>query len=370
MRDVVTRSPVPHGTFAILAFHRICAGAARHGGARRDASTSTRFALSAALAAFAGRNFFGACVSAGPRAAARPRRPRHVRCGRDRLLLCSGGSRTSCGESSCSKCSSPSSSCEPPRLFARSLLSPAGRAPIAAVRGCARRGDCADPRLRLRLFTASSFATSSVLGASGASPETVDSSVSASGSPACCSRWRPSGAFASRSPTIRGADDRRARSSDGSPTFGRWPRRRTSLSCWDGGIFNVLAGVAITNGTGFASMVLFVALPIVDMALCRALACPCDRRRTNRARRPRRRPGGVRADLPARHSHRVLVVGLWLLAGLWSLDLFALAQASLGGRIASALLGIGVVLLATYMLWGILEDGHRSPPAGRGDATG
>ena len=47
-----------------------------------------------------------------------------------------------------------------------------------------------------------------------------------------------------------------------------------------------------------------------------------------------------------RAIHIVMTVtGLLLIAGLWELDLFAMAQHSL--------LGIGIVLLAAYMLWGI-----------------
>ena len=55
-----------------------------------------------------------------------------------------------------------------------------------------------------------------------------------------------------------------------------------------------------------------------------------------------------------RAIHIVMTVtGLLLIAGLWELDLFAMAQHSLLGIIASSLLGIGIVLLAAYMLWGI-----------------
>jgi small-conductance mechanosensitive channel len=49
----------------------------------------------------------------------------------------------------------------------------------------------------------------------------------------------------------------------------------------------------------------------------------------------------------------VIVVGLLLIADLWQLNLFAIAQKSLGGKIASSLLGISIVLLASYMLWEI-----------------
>ena len=239
-------------------------------------------------------------------------------------------------------------------LFARFLLSPAGTRhrllPFADA-----------PARRLRWFAialaavyGSSFATIAVLGASGATPETID--LIGVGfwviglSLAVETVWRVRKPIAD---LIRGAD-----------AYGAvigwladfWPVAATAyfLILLGGGIFNVLAGVAIANGTGFASMVLFIALPIVDMALCRALGALCDRRRTNRGAVRGGDPGGYEPIFRRAIHIVVLVVGLWLLAGLWNLDLFALAQASLGGRIASALLGIGVVLLTTYLLWGIL----------------
>ena len=239
-------------------------------------------------------------------------------------------------------------------LFARFLLSPAGTRhrllPFADA-----------PARRLRWFAialaavyGSSFATIAVLGASGATPETID--LIGVGfwviglSLAVETVWRVRKPIAD---LIRGADAHGA-------VIGWladfWPVAATAyfLILLGGGIFNVLAGVAIANGTGFASMVLFIALPIVDMALCRALGALCDRRRTNRGAVRGGDPGGYEPIFRRAIHIVVLVVGLWLLAGLWNLDLFALAQASLGGRIASALLGIGVVLLTTYLLWGIL----------------
>ena len=135
-----------------------------------------------------------------------------------------------------------------------------------------------------------------------------------------------------------------------------WPVAATAyfVALLLGAVFNVLAGVPITNGTGFASVVLVAALPIVDMMLCRALAAAVRDRRA--------RDGAGRAGLVAyepifrRAIHIViLVAAIVMIARLWDLDLFALAQKSLGGRIASSLLGIGIVVLATYMLWEIVR---------------
>jgi small-conductance mechanosensitive channel len=124
-----------------------------------------------------------------------------------------------------------------------------------------------------------------------------------------------------------------------------------------GGVFNLLAGTPVTRGIGFASLLLVMALPVVDMAFCRALAAWVG---SARARSAGGRAGGeaVVAYEPIfrRMIHIiVIVVGLLLLARLWDLDLFAFAQRSLGGKIAGSLLSITIVLLATYMVWEIVN---------------
>jgi small-conductance mechanosensitive channel len=47
----------------------------------------------------------------------------------------------------------------------------------------------------------------------------------------------------------------------------------------------------------------------------------------------------------------VTVIGLFLLAELWDVNLFAVAQASMGGKISSSLFGICIVLLLSYLIW-------------------
>ena len=119
------------------------------------------------------------------------------------------------------------------------------------------------------------------------------------------------------------------------------------------GIREILAGKPGPIGLGVASILVVVALPIVDLALCRALAAAATGRRAQGDAAP---SGALAVYEPIfrRAIHIVVVVvGLLLIAGLWHLDLFALAQRSLGGKIASSLLGISIVLLAAYMLWEI-----------------
>ena len=113
----------------------------------------------------------------------------------------------------------------------------------------------------------------------------------------------------------------------------------------------ILAGMPCPIGTGVASIVVVIALPIIDLALCRALAAAAQAAagRGDAAAVP-----AVYEPIFRRAIHIVVVVlGLLVIASLWRLDLFALAQRSLGGRIASSLLGISIVLLAAYMVWAI-----------------
>ena len=93
-----------------------------------------------------------------------------------------------------------------------------------------------------------------------------------------------------------------------------------------------------------------VTLPIVDMMLCRAVAAAA----AKPAAAASAAPGFVAAyeAVFRRAIHIVVaVVGLFLLAELWDVNLFAVAQASMGGKISSSLFGICIVLLLSYLLW-------------------
>ena len=136
-----------------------------------------------------------------------------------------------------------------------------------------------------------------------------------------------------------------------------WPVAATAylIALILGGVFNLLAGTPVPTGTGFGSVILVIALPIVDMALCRAVAAFV-------AFRARGGDGSTGRTVVAyepifRNAVHIVVVvaGLVLLARLWDLDLFQLAQRSLGARIAGSLLSVGIVVLATYMLWEIVR---------------
>jgi len=102
---------------------------------------------------------------------------------------------------------------------------------------------------------------------------------------------------------------------------------------------------------GIVSVLLLMALPIVDMALCRALAAAVAGEPVPGVARVR----GIVVDYEAvfrRAIHIVVVVvGLLLFGHLWGIDVFEIAQRSMGGRISSSLLGVAIVLLLAYMLW-------------------
>lgn len=118
-------------------------------------------------------------------------------------------------------------------------------------------------------------------------------------------------------------------------------------------ILEMLSGPVMRSNAGIVSVLLVIALPIVDMILCRALAALTGSRTEGEAG-----PGLVASyeSVLRRAIHIVvLVVGFLLLADLWQLNLFGLAQRSLGGRISSALLGVGVVLLLAYIAWEIVN---------------
>ena len=125
------------------------------------------------------------------------------------------------------------------------------------------------------------------------------------------------------------------------------------LALFAGEMSAILAGTQMATGSGFASVLIVMAMPIVDMALCRALGAWAERQRADRPT-----PGVIAAYEPIfrRVVHIVVIVaGAVLVARIWNLDLFQIAEQSLGGRIASSLLGIGLVLLAAYMAWQITK---------------
>ena len=128
--------------------------------------------------------------------------------------------------------------------------------------------------------------------------------------------------------------------------------------------YDILMGTPVTQGAGAMSVLLVVALPIVDMALCRALAAAAgtpDRR--NLPRRDLSPPTSPCSAAPFTSSSSSSAC--WLLAHLWEVNLFAMAQASMGGKISSSLFGVCIVLLLAYITWEVAKTAIDRQLAGR-----
>jgi len=154
-----------------------------------------------------------------------------------------------------------------------------------------------------------------------------------------------------------------------------WPVIATAYFLGIGGarIYDILSGTQGFAGQGLLSILLVVALPIVDMAFCRALAAaamPAAPTASTPTADEAGTPTSTGSDAAApagaptpnffasyeavfrRGIHIVVTVtGLLLFARLWDIDVFEFAQKSLGGKISSSLLGICIVLLLAFMIW-------------------
>ena len=109
-----------------------------------------------------------------------------------------------------------------------------------------------------------------------------------------------------------------------------------------------LAGRLRTAKAGILSLLVVLAMPLVDMALCRLLA--------RRARRIQ--PDGVARSgasfLPVlqRGYHIVVTAaGALVIVRLWNLDVTNLATRGVGPRVAGALVDIGLTLMLAYLVW-------------------
>ena len=131
-----------------------------------------------------------------------------------------------------------------------------------------------------------------------------------------------------------------------------WPIIATMyfVALFAASMHGILIGAPGPLGIGFESVLVVVIVPIIDLALCRALAAAVAARQQESTGAE---PHWLAAYEPIfrRAIHIVTIVcGMLVFARLWGLKLFAYAN-SFGGDIASSLLGIGIVLLATYLAW-------------------
>jgi small-conductance mechanosensitive channel len=165
---------------------------------------------------------------------------------------------------------------------------------------------------------------------------------------------------------IRGTETRRASVRGGLAEL--WPIVAIAyfVAIYAASLHAMLIGRPGPLGVGFASLLIVVLVPIVDYAMCSALAAAVA------ARADRGAPGWLTTYEPIfrRAIHIVTIVGgILILAGWWDLRLFAFAQAGLGVDIASSLLGIGIVLLATYLAWQIATTAIDNRMRAEGEAS-
>ena len=108
-----------------------------------------------------------------------------------------------------------------------------------------------------------------------------------------------------------------------------------------------LAGRQRTARAGILSLLILIAMPLVDMALGGLLA-----------RRAAKASGGGASGRTSfvpvlqRAVHIVVtVVGVLTIVNLWNLDLIGLAARGVGTRVTGALTDIGLTLLLAYLVW-------------------
>jgi small-conductance mechanosensitive channel len=134
-----------------------------------------------------------------------------------------------------------------------------------------------------------------------------------------------------------------------------WPIAAVAylISVFAGRVWETITGAPPGGSEGILSLAILVGMPVVDYALSRTLV--------SAAQAPKDGGPSLLSQLVVSYEpvlrklvHIVVIAGGMLaLANLWDLDLFGMAERSLGGQIASALLGIGLVLLIAYVVWEI-----------------
>lgn len=100
------------------------------------------------------------------------------------------------------------------------------------------------------------------------------------------------------------------------------------------------------------SIALLLVLPLADMLLCRMLAAVMRRPSATGEARPPSAIAETFEPVLLRAIHIVvLVAGFLVIADLWDLNMFAMAERGLGARVTSALLGIAITTLLAWILW-------------------
>jgi small-conductance mechanosensitive channel len=109
-----------------------------------------------------------------------------------------------------------------------------------------------------------------------------------------------------------------------------------------------LAGRLHTGKAGILSLLVVVAMPLVDMALGRLVD-----RRAGRARTDGGPEAGASFVPVLRQAVHIVVTvaGLLVIVHLWDLDLMGLATRGVGARLAGVVIDIALTLLLAYLVW-------------------
>jgi small-conductance mechanosensitive channel len=109
-----------------------------------------------------------------------------------------------------------------------------------------------------------------------------------------------------------------------------------------------LAGRLRTGRAGILSLLVVIAMPLVDMALCRLL----DRRVAKARTAPGTDPNASFVPVLRQAIHiAVTIAGLLVIVDVWDIDLMDLATRGVGARLAGVLINVALTLLVAYLVW-------------------
>jgi small-conductance mechanosensitive channel/DNA-directed RNA polymerase subunit RPC12/RpoP len=134
-----------------------------------------------------------------------------------------------------------------------------------------------------------------------------------------------------------------------------WPHLTTAYVLLVFAIWTLalVSGRPLRAGAGIASLLLVGLLPVVDMALCRALTALT---RARGARAAAAESGGDFQRVLREGVHIVVTVGgLLLVARLWGIDLFTLTEKGIGQRLTRALFDVTMAGLLAYLAWQLVK---------------
>jgi moderate conductance mechanosensitive channel len=111
-----------------------------------------------------------------------------------------------------------------------------------------------------------------------------------------------------------------------------------------------LGGEPHTGRAGILSLLVVIAMPLVNMALCGLL----DRRKGRAADAPGAGSSAQTSFAPVlRKAVHILVTvaGVLLIVNLWDIDLMGMASRAAGANVAGMLVDAGVTLMLAYLIW-------------------